>query len=46
MPRSMRPSPEEWVTHKEAIQRLYLEENLPLAEVVAIMARDHNFSAG
>ncbi|KAJ2906532.1 hypothetical protein MKZ38_001175 [Zalerion maritima] len=39
------PSKEAWAAHKERITTLYKEEGKTLKQVMAIMERDHNFSA-
>ncbi|TEA18278.1 hypothetical protein C8034_v010991 [Colletotrichum sidae] len=42
------PYPEtspDWLSKKEVIRRLYLVDNLPLREIVDIMAKDHAFLA-
>jgi hypothetical protein len=33
-------SPADWERHKEKIRQLYLDENQPLREVMAVMGRD------
>ena len=35
------PQPDIWETHRLTIKRLYLDEDKPLKEVMAIMQRDH-----
>ncbi|KAI0470981.1 hypothetical protein GGR56DRAFT_123870 [Xylariaceae sp. FL0804] len=42
--RSQQHSPQVWETHKEEIRRLYLDENRPLKEVMAMM-RQRGFRA-
>ncbi|KZL68692.1 hypothetical protein CT0861_03822 [Colletotrichum tofieldiae] len=43
---SFRPEcPEDWEAKKDAIRSLYLEDNLPLRELMGIMSRKHAFSA-
>jgi hypothetical protein len=37
--------PEGWEQHKEAITRFYLEEDLPIAEVMKRMEREYGFCA-
>ncbi|KAK4110390.1 hypothetical protein N656DRAFT_770412 [Canariomyces notabilis] len=37
--------PEGWEQHKEAITRFYLEEDLPIAEVMKRMEREYGFYA-
>ncbi|OHW94350.1 n1-acetylpolyamine oxidase [Colletotrichum incanum] len=42
------PRPEsqrDWDTKKETIRRLYLDENLPLRDIIDIMSKVHSFSA-
>lgn len=42
---SANPSQQAWERNRARIELLYLEENRTLAEVMAIMKRDHNFKA-
>ncbi|WQF85332.1 Putative Clr5 domain-containing protein [Colletotrichum destructivum] len=45
-PRVSRPeSQEDWDAKKDTIRKLYLEENLPLQDVVDTMSKKHSFSA-
>ncbi|OLN97418.1 hypothetical protein CCHL11_00966 [Colletotrichum chlorophyti] len=37
--------PDDWEAKKTMIKHFYLDENLPLREIVAIMANEHGFSA-
>jgi len=37
--------PADWLRFKGVIRTLYIEKNLPLKEVQAIMERDHSFKA-
>lgn len=36
---------QDWAMHKTEIQRLYMDEELPLKEVMQIMNEKHNFRA-
>jgi hypothetical protein len=38
-------SEEDWEPHRARIRKLYLEEDRPLKEVMAIMEREHDFKA-
>jgi Clr5 domain len=38
-------SDQDWEPHRARIKQLYLEEDRPLKEVMAIMQRDHGFKA-
>ncbi|CCF36823.1 hypothetical protein CH063_08300 [Colletotrichum higginsianum] len=38
-------SQEDWDAKKDTIQKLYLEENLPLQDVIDTMSKEHSFSA-
>jgi hypothetical protein len=40
-----RTSEADWESHRARIRQLYLEEDRPLNEVMAIMQRDHRFKA-
>ncbi|GJD00019.1 N1-acetylpolyamine oxidase [Colletotrichum higginsianum] len=45
-PRVPRPeSQEDWDAKKDTIRKLYLEENLPLQDVIDTMSKKHSFSA-
>lgn len=39
-------TPDKWSRHIPHIRRLYIDEELPLEEVMKIMARDYKFHAG
>jgi hypothetical protein len=40
-----RTSEEDWEHHRARIRQLYLDEDRPLKEVIAIMQREHGFKA-
>jgi hypothetical protein len=40
-----RTSEEDWEHHRARIRQLYLDEDRPLKEVMAIMQREHGFKA-
>lgn len=42
---SLPRSEQDWDAQRMAIRRLYLDEDMTLKEVMAIMERDHHFKA-
>ncbi|KAK1977491.1 hypothetical protein LZ30DRAFT_601143 [Colletotrichum cereale] len=45
-PRVLRPeSQEDWDAKKDVIRCLYLDENLPLKEIIDVMSKEHSFAA-
>ncbi|KAK2007398.1 hypothetical protein LZ32DRAFT_662930 [Colletotrichum eremochloae] len=45
-PRVPRPESQgDWNAKKDVIRRLYLDENLPLKDIIDVMSKEHSFSA-
>lgn len=42
-PKGKWATPEEWMAVKPIIRKMYLDENVPLKDVMAIMETQHNF---